>query len=56
MSLTNRLLPAAGNGYRGDARTGAQSTSRGVPSKLTVLSDRAALENNELPQVQPGRS
>ena len=56
MSLVNRLLPSAGGSDSREARTGAQSMSRAVPSRLTVLSDRAALENNELPQVQPGRA
>ena len=54
MGLVNRLLPAGTSGFR-EARTGAQSMSRAVPSRLTALSDRAALENNELPQALPGR-
>jgi NAD(P)-dependent dehydrogenase (short-subunit alcohol dehydrogenase family) len=50
MALVDWLLPAPArtrDGY--EARPGWQSVSTLTPSPLTVLSDRAAVENNELP-------
>lgn len=48
LSLTNRLLPQP-TGTEGDtARAGHESQSALAPSPLTVLSNRAALENNEI--------
>lgn len=48
-AVTNRLLPAAGGADGNRARSGWQSTSRWSPSLLTKLSERPAVENNELP-------
>src|SRR3954462_583694 len=48
MEVANRLLPGP-NGAEGDRRKrGGESTSRGAPSAATVLTDRAALANNEI--------
>lgn len=48
MAVANRLLPAP-NGAAGDRRKrGGESTSKWAPSAVTVLTDRAALANNEL--------
>jgi NAD(P)-dependent dehydrogenase (short-subunit alcohol dehydrogenase family) len=49
MRLANRLLPSPAREGGTEARTGWQSVSRLVPSALTALSDRATLENNEVP-------
>jgi NAD(P)-dependent dehydrogenase (short-subunit alcohol dehydrogenase family) len=50
MALADWLLPAAVQTKDGrEARPGWQSVSALVPSQLTALSDRAAVENNELP-------
>ena len=47
LDLTNRLLPQP-TGTAGDtAHTGRDSQSAFAPSPLTILSDRATLENNE---------
>ncbi len=48
MAFGNRLLPSPIAGGS-EARSGWQSVSRRVPSRLTRLSDRASVENNELP-------
>jgi NAD(P)-dependent dehydrogenase (short-subunit alcohol dehydrogenase family) len=50
MSLTNSLLPPPGDATDAGMRSGWQSLSDWAPSRLTTLSDRAAAENNELPQ------
>jgi NAD(P)-dependent dehydrogenase (short-subunit alcohol dehydrogenase family) len=51
MDLANRMLLPSPTGESGDtARSGWQSLSRRAPSKLTTLMERAAQENNELPQ------
>jgi len=51
MSVANRLLPGPLEGEGGNVRhSGWQSLSNWAPSKLTTLTDRAAAENNELPQ------
>lgn len=49
MSLGNRILPSATSSDGDKARSGWQSVSRLVPSRLTALSDRASANNNELP-------
>jgi NAD(P)-dependent dehydrogenase (short-subunit alcohol dehydrogenase family) len=49
MSLGNRVLPPPTDGGA-TAHSGWQSLSNWAPSRLTTLSDRAAAENNELPQ------
>lgn len=49
MSLTNRLLPGPSDTEGDISRTGWESMSRFVPSRLTRLSDRATAMNNELP-------
>ncbi|HEX4496877.1 MAG TPA: SDR family oxidoreductase [Thermoanaerobaculia bacterium] len=48
MELAVRLLPGAAAEDGEENRPGWQSSSRWVPSVLTRLSDRAAVENNEL--------
>jgi NAD(P)-dependent dehydrogenase (short-subunit alcohol dehydrogenase family) len=47
MSLANSVLPSAG-GIGTDSAPGHASESKWSPSWLTTLSDRAALENNEI--------
>ena len=49
MCLANRVLPSPTDAGGNEARTGWQSVSRGVPSAVTTLSDRATIDNNELP-------
>jgi NAD(P)-dependent dehydrogenase (short-subunit alcohol dehydrogenase family) len=49
MTVANRLLPSPARVGGDVAHPGWQSTSRVAPSGLTVLSDRASAENNELP-------
>jgi NAD(P)-dependent dehydrogenase (short-subunit alcohol dehydrogenase family) len=51
MALANRLLPSAGQAEGDTARAGWESVSRLVPSRLTALSDRASVENNQLPNA-----
>jgi NAD(P)-dependent dehydrogenase (short-subunit alcohol dehydrogenase family) len=48
MELAVRLLPGPVGEEGDEARPGWQGTSRWVPSLLTRLADRAAVENNEL--------
>jgi hypothetical protein len=48
MQVANRLLPAAGNASGDVPHSGWQSLSRWVPSPLTRLTERAAVENNQL--------
>lgn len=50
--LANRLLPGPAGEDGREARPGWQSPSRWAPSLLTRLSDRAAVENNELRLVR----
>ena len=50
MSLTNALLPGPAGGAGTSSRSGWQSLSEWAPSRLTTLSDRAAADNNEVPQ------
>jgi len=53
MKLANRLLPEA-TGPEGDrSHSGWQSLSRWAPSLLTRLTERAAMENNELDAPSP---
>jgi len=48
MMLANRVLPGV-NGATGDERRrGAESTSKWAPSAATVLTDKAAVVNNEV--------
>lgn len=49
--LANRLLPGPAGDDGREARPGWQHPSRWAPSFLTRLSDRAAVENNELRRV-----
>jgi NAD(P)-dependent dehydrogenase (short-subunit alcohol dehydrogenase family) len=49
MSVTNRLLPKAAGADGNEDRSGWQSVSRAAPSVLSRSSDRATLENNEVP-------
>jgi hypothetical protein len=48
MNVANRLLPPPGADSGDEARSGWQSLSRWAPSRLTRLTERAAIENNEL--------
>jgi NAD(P)-dependent dehydrogenase (short-subunit alcohol dehydrogenase family) len=48
MQIANRLLPPAGDSGGDEAHSGWQSISEWAPSRLTRLSERAALENNEV--------
>jgi NAD(P)-dependent dehydrogenase (short-subunit alcohol dehydrogenase family) len=51
MEWTSRLLPGPIDEQRGDrAHSGWQSRSNWAPSRLTKLTNRAAAENNEIPQ------
>jgi NAD(P)-dependent dehydrogenase (short-subunit alcohol dehydrogenase family) len=50
MSIADRMLPAPTDGSGDQAHSGWQSLSDHAPSKLTVLTERAAAENNELPR------
>ncbi len=52
-SVANRLLPRPTGASGDQPRLGRDSTSRWVPSRLTTLSDRAAVRNNELPRPHP---
>jgi NAD(P)-dependent dehydrogenase (short-subunit alcohol dehydrogenase family) len=49
MTVANQLLPGPTNESGDQARSGWQSLSDWAPSKLTILTDRAAAQNNELP-------
>jgi hypothetical protein len=48
MQLANTLLPPPTSTSGDVARRGWQSVSPWAPSKLTRLTERAALENNQL--------
>jgi len=54
MALTNRLLPSPDRERGTQSRSGWLSTSRLAPSFLTMLSDRATIENGELPVSATG--
>jgi len=50
MDIANRMLLPQPTGEAGNrSRSGWQSLSDRAPSKLTALTERAAMENNELP-------
>jgi NAD(P)-dependent dehydrogenase (short-subunit alcohol dehydrogenase family) len=49
MDFANRMLPPPTDESGNKAHSGWQSLSDKAPSKLTTLTERAALENNELP-------
>ena len=52
LSTVNRTLPKA-NPVNGDSiQTGRETSSRWAPSPLTILSDRAARQHNELPLTE----
>ena len=55
-TLANRLLPSVARDGGNQQRSGWQSTSRLAPSFLTALSDRATIENGELPVSAAGLS
>jgi len=48
MQVANRLLPGPADAAGDEARSGWQSPSRWAPSWLTRLTERAAVENNQL--------
>ena len=50
LALANQLLPGPDDNADTTSHSGWQSLSEWAPSKLTTLSDRAAADNNELPQ------
>jgi short-subunit dehydrogenase len=51
MNLANQMvLPPPNENSGAEAHSGWQSLSDWAPSKLTKLTERAAIENNELPQ------
>jgi NAD(P)-dependent dehydrogenase (short-subunit alcohol dehydrogenase family) len=49
MAITNTLLPGPAATADGTSRSGWQSTSDAAPTAITVLADRAAAQNNEVP-------
>ena len=49
MSLVNRMLPAPTGSLGNESHSGWHSGSRWAPSPLTRLSERSAVENNEVP-------
>jgi hypothetical protein len=51
MTLANRFLPSPAGEAGSRARSGWQSVSGIAPSALTRLTDRATLDNNEVPTV-----
>jgi len=53
MTMVNWMLPEANDRGGDQPRSGWQSVSRAAPSRLTVLADRASVENNELPLSRP---
>jgi hypothetical protein len=50
MDLTNRLLPLPLEHASSESHSGWQSSSPWAPSALTRLSERSAVENNEIPR------
>jgi NAD(P)-dependent dehydrogenase (short-subunit alcohol dehydrogenase family) len=50
MTLANRLLPAPSGAGGNEARSGWQSASAYVPSRISRLADRASAANNQLPR------
>lgn len=53
MAAANRILPAPDRAGGLHAHSGWESVSRAAPSVATRLSDRAAVENNEIPSGAP---
>jgi NAD(P)-dependent dehydrogenase (short-subunit alcohol dehydrogenase family) len=53
MIVANQLLPRPNGGAGERSRTGAESRSKWAPSAATVLTDKAAVVNNELEAVGP---
>jgi NAD(P)-dependent dehydrogenase (short-subunit alcohol dehydrogenase family) len=51
MTVANYLLPRPSEDAGDAVHTGWQSVSRYVPSTITRLSDRATIQNNELPDA-----
>jgi NAD(P)-dependent dehydrogenase (short-subunit alcohol dehydrogenase family) len=50
LSMANRVLPPPTDASGDQQRAGWQSLSEWAPSKLTTLTERAAEQNNQLPQ------
>ena len=50
MTLVNRVLPAPTGTLGNESHSGWHSGSRWAPSPLTRLTERSAVENNEVPQ------
>jgi NAD(P)-dependent dehydrogenase (short-subunit alcohol dehydrogenase family) len=50
MTLANRILPAPTGTLGNESHSGWHSGSRWAPSRLTRLTERSAVENNEVPQ------
>jgi NAD(P)-dependent dehydrogenase (short-subunit alcohol dehydrogenase family) len=50
MTLVNRILPAPTGTLGNESHSGWHSGSRWAPSPLTRLTERSAIENNELPE------
>jgi len=50
MTLINRMLPAPTGTLGNESHSGWHSGSRWAPSPLTRLTERSAVENNEVPQ------
>jgi NAD(P)-dependent dehydrogenase (short-subunit alcohol dehydrogenase family) len=48
MALANRVLPGINDATGNERRRGAESTSKWAPSVATVLTDKAAVVNNEV--------
>jgi hypothetical protein len=48
MMLANRLLPGINEADGDTKKRGAESTSRWAPSVATVLTEKAAVVNNEV--------
>jgi NAD(P)-dependent dehydrogenase (short-subunit alcohol dehydrogenase family) len=53
MTMSNRLLPTAEGPEALEERSGWQSVSTVAPSPLSRLTDRATMENNEVPGEAP---
>jgi len=53
LDAVNRLLPGPSNASGDERRIGWQSSSEWAPSRLTRLSEEAAVRNNEIPTAEP---
>jgi NAD(P)-dependent dehydrogenase (short-subunit alcohol dehydrogenase family) len=53
LALTNRVLPGPAADAGSDSKSGWQSVSRAAPSFASRLTDRASVENNEVPAGAP---